>query len=417
MTPLFRPEAVQGQQQAWLGGVQLIRPVSLTVLTALALGVLVLVGAGLYAGMYTRKAHVSGVLVPDSGVLRLLAPQAGTVVESHAMEGRSVKRGDVLFVLAIGQNSEQGDTQAAIAASLAARERSLQDATLQQDRLQSAQRAGLARQTDDLRRELAQMDTEAALQSQRLALAQKAVARLESLQAENFISGAQVQAKQEELLGLRAELQALARERAGKQREMSVLEAQQRELPLLMQARQGEIDRDRAALAQAAAEAAARQRVVVRAPQDGVVTAVTVQVGQSAGASNALASLLPTGARLQAQLYAPSSAVGFVRPDQTVLLRYQAFPYQKFGHHAGRVLQVSRTPLPAAEVAGLAMPAEAANEPMYRITVALEAQAVQAYGQAQPLSPGMQIDADVLLEQRRLIEWIFEPLISVAGRV
>jgi membrane fusion protein len=416
LTTLFRPEVIEGQQQSWLGGIQLMRPVSLFFLTGFTVLVVVLVSTCLTLGHYTRKAHITGVLVPDSGVLRLLAPQAGTVLESHAMEGRTVKKGDVLFVLGVGHSSGLGDTQAAVQASLAARERSLEDAMRQKTVLQDAQRAGLDRQIDALRQELGQIDAETGLQQQRLALVQQAVVRLQSLQAENFISGAQVQAKQEELLGLRAEIQSLARERAGKQREMGALEAQRNELPLLTQAQQGELDRDRAELAQASAEAAARQQVVVRAPQDGVVTAVMAQVGQSAPASAALASLLPTDATLQAQLYAPSSAVGFVRPDQSVLLRYQAFPYQKFGHHAGRVLQVSRTPLPAAEVAGLAL-GEAANEPLYRITVALDAQTVQAYGRAQPLSPGMQIDADVLLEQRRLIEWIFEPLISVAGRV
>jgi membrane fusion protein len=49
--------------------------------------------------------------------------------------------------------------------------------------------------------------------------------------------------------------------------------------------------------------------------------------------------------------------------------------------------------------------------------VVLERQSVQAYGQAQPLAAGMQLEADVLLDRRRLIEWIFEPLLSVTGRV
>jgi membrane fusion protein len=49
--------------------------------------------------------------------------------------------------------------------------------------------------------------------------------------------------------------------------------------------------------------------------------------------------------------------------------------------------------------------------------VALDQQAVKAYGQAQPLAAGMRLDADVLLDKRRLIEWLFEPLLSVTGRV
>jgi membrane fusion protein len=58
-----------------------------------------------------------------------------------------------------------------------------------------------------------------------------------------------------------------------------------------------------------------------------------------------------------------------------------------------------------------------ASEPLYRITVSLDRQTVAAYGQEQALAAGMQLDADVLLERRRLIEWIFEPVLSIAGRI
>jgi membrane fusion protein len=184
----------------------------------------------------------------------------------------------------------------------------------------------------------------------------------------------------------------------------------------------GELERDLATVAQEAAETEARQRIVVRAPSDGVLGAVLADPGQSVSPAAALASLVPSEARLQAHLYAPSSALGFVRPEQTVLLRYQAYPYQKFGHQTGHVLQVSRTPLQSAELAGVPLAGVAnystvSGEPLYRITVALDRQSVPAYGQQQALSAGMQLEADVELDRRRLIEWLFEPLLGLTGRV
>jgi membrane fusion protein len=327
-------------------------------------------------------------------------------------------------VLSLDRATLSGDTEAAVRQSLAARERSLKAAASQRAQLLSEQRAALAHRLDDLRREAAQMESEAALQRQRLALAQAAEQRLEALRAETFVSSAQVQGKTEDVLGLKAQVQALERQRAAQQRDIDALSAQSRELPLREQVQQGEIERDLAALAQESAQSEARRRIVVRAPQDGVVSALIAEPGQSVSPDVALASLIPAHARLQAQLYAPSSAVGFLRPEQTVLLRYQAYPYQKFGHHAGHVLQVSRTPLQTSELAGLPLPGNvtgaalgASAEPLYRVTVALDEQSVQAYGARQPLAAGMQLDADVLLERRRLIEWIFEPLLSVSGRV
>ncbi len=425
MVSLFRPEVGQHRQQAWLGSVQLIRPVSLAWLTGLVTLVAAAVAGFLATGEYTRKAHVTGYLVPDRGLLRLMPPEVSTVAESRVVEGQHVKRGDVLFVLSTDRTSLSGDTQLAVQASLATRRQSLQAAARQRELLQQQQLAGMTGQADDLRRELTQLDVEADLQRQRLDLAEKALARLESLKADNFVSAGQVQAKHEEVLSLRAQAQGLARQRAALDRDLHAIDTQRLELPLRTQAEQGVIERDLAGLGQAAAENAARQQVVVRAPQDGVVSGVMAQVGHSVSPASALASLLPADARLQAQLFAPSSAIGFLRPQQRVQLRYQAFPYQKFGHQSGAVLQVSRTPLQAAELAALSgspPPTTSANgtalaEPLYRITVALERQDVLAYGQAQPLAPGMQIDADVLLDRRRLIEWVFEPLLSISGRL
>lgn len=419
MPKLFRPEVFESRRQDWLGRIQLIRPVSLAWLTGLVLGVGCLVLAYLTLGEYTRKARVTGFLIPDHGLVRLMAPQVATVLDSHASEGRTVRRGDVIFVLAVGQATLTGDTQAAVQASLAERKRSLEDSVRQRASLEQAQAEALARQADDMRREVASIGVEIDLQRQRLALGQQAQARLESLRGENFVSSAQVQLKAEELLGVKAQIQALERQSSTRMREIGVLDSQRREIPLRSRGLQGEVERDLSSIAQQRAESEARQRIVVLAPQDGVLTGVLAEAGNTVNPGVAMASLLPADSRLQAHLFAPSSAVGFVRQNQTVQLRYQAFPYQKFGHHAGRVTQVSRSPLQSAELAGLPLQTGAtpSSEPLYRITVTLDRQTVLAYGEAQALSPGMQLEADVLLDRRRLIEWLFEPVLGIAGRV
>ncbi|MBP6542504.1 MAG: HlyD family efflux transporter periplasmic adaptor subunit [Piscinibacter sp.] len=414
MSSLFRPEVIENRQSQWLGSIQLLRPVSLHVLTLLAVSAAVLVAAYLWIGEYTRKAHVKGFLAPDRGLMRLMSPQSATVLESRAVEGASVRAGDVLYVLSVDAANVSGNVRE----TLTARERSLLGAARQQAELERERAQALDRQVGTMRGELAQIDAEARLHEQRLALANQALARLESLRADNFISAAQVQAKSEELLGLQAQAQSLQRQRAAQLREIEQLLARRRELPLQTQVAQGELERDMAEIAQQQAENDSRRRIEIRAPQDGTVTGVVAQPGQSVNASVALASLLPADARLQAHLFAPSSAVGFVKPEQPVLLRYQAFPYQKFGLQSGQVAQVSRSPLQASELAGVPLPkSEGEAEPLYRITVTLDKQAVAAYGREQALVPGMQLEADALLDRRRLIEWIFEPLLGLASRV
>jgi membrane fusion protein len=410
--PLFRPEAIDAQRQHWLGGVQLVRPLALSWVTAGVLLTLLALVAFLLLAQYTRKATTTGVLVPDRGLIRLVPAVAGTVVERRVAEGQAVKAGDVMFVLALERPLLAGEAQAQVRRSLDERRRSLADAAKAQQALAGTRTAALERRLAALESELAQVETEAGLQQQRLALAEQALQRFQSLQADQFISAAQLQTKTEEVLGLRAAAQGLVRQRTALQREREELEGERRAQPLLARSAVGGLERDLAQANRDAAEQDAEQRLVVRAPQSGTVSTLLAEPGQSVSPASALATLVPEGAQLQAQLYAPSSAVGFVQPGQAVRLRFEAFPYQKFGQQPAHVLQVSRTPLAASELAALALPVANTGEPLFRITVALDDAPV-----AQPLAAGMRLQADVLLERRRLIEWLFEPLLGLRNRL
>jgi len=151
--------------------------------------------------------------------------------------------------------------------------------------------------------------------------------------------------------------------------------------------------------------------VVIRAPSDGIIANELLQPGQTVAAGQPMVSILPAGSVLEAQLLVPSRGVGFIEPGNQVVLRYQAFPYQKFGQKYGRIVQISRSALSATEVAELA--GQQTQEPLYRVMVTLDQQQVMVYGKPEALRPGMAIEADILMERRRLIEWVFEPLYGI----
>jgi membrane fusion protein len=410
---LFRAEVVarHGSPQ-WLGSIRLVRPPSLAWLTAAIVAAAVAAGSWLWIGEYTRKAQVAGVLLPDLGLIRLVAPAAGTVLERRAAEGRPVQAGDVLFVVGLARTTLDGAAQAEVRRSLDERRRSLQEAARQQAALGDAQRDALARRLRELQREQEQLDAEAALHAQRLALAREAHARLQSLASSNFISPAQVQAKSEELLALQVQGRGIERQRATLVRERAEVEGEWRAMPLRERGRLGELERELAALAREAAETEAQRRLEVRTPHSGTVTALAMDAGQAVAAGAELAALVPSGARLQAHLFAPSGAIGQVQVDQAVRLRLDAFPHQQFGVLQGRVLQVARTPLRGADNAEGPAGPTGRTEPLFRITVAID----PAPDWAARLTPGMRLEADVMLERRRLVEWLFAPVRGLAQR-
>lgn len=419
-SPLFRPEAVAEQQERWLGRVLLVPRPTQSLIVAGALLAAAGVAALLAFGEYTRKARIRGWLVPELGLIRVVPPQAGLVTQLHVREGQAVRRGDPLLLVSTEVQSESlGATRSEVVQRLRERRDSMRQDRDPRQRLHAAEAQALAARLAALAEQQRQADRDITLQRARLALAEEGVARDQALRAQALGTAGRLQRSEEERLDQALRLQELERYRAGLETETMRLEATRLELPLRHALQLAEIDRSIGELEQAIVEAEARRETLITAPQDGTIAAMQVEVGAGAVPTVPLLSIVPAGSGLQAQLFSPSEAIGFVRPGQTVRLRYAAFPYQKFGHHAGVVASVSRSAISPSDlpqqVAGL-VGLHGGTEPVYRIAVTPERQTVLAYGEPLPLQPGMQLEADVLIETRRLFEWVLDPLFSIGGR-
>jgi membrane fusion protein len=418
--PLFRIAVLSQAGQRRYGTVLLARPISyayLTVMFVTITGALVLFFA-LFS--FTRKAQIPGVLLPSDGLIRVVPMQAGVVTERRAAEGAVVKANDVLFVLASERaNAKDGNAEQTISNLLKSRRDSFLSEQSQLRR-QSTQRMDAAgHRVDSLGAEIARLDEQVDLQQRRAAIAEATLQRYADLQASNFVSPAAVQDKQAELLDQQQRVSDLKRVRSASVRDRAAAQAELRDLQVQSQRDQEAGQRSVAAVEQDLTENEARRQVFVRAPHDGVVSAITVEPGQSVSANQSLATIIPSGSQLEAELYAPSRSAGFLRPGMQVLLRYQAYSYQKFGQSRGTVREVSTTAMRPEDLSlpGATLPPGSAAEPFYRVRVSLDRQTVQAYGVPQPLRAGAVIDASVLLETRRLYEWVLEPLYTITGRV
>lgn len=416
--PLYRSAALTARQVKWLGEIVVVRPVAFAFLTAFAAALGAMTVAFLIWGSYTKRSTVVGQLVPDSGLVKIYVPQPGIVVKKRVVEGQVVKQGEELYVLSSErQSSTQGDTQAAISRQVETRQQSLREELSKTLRLQQDERVALAKKVAALQSESIKIDSQLVGQESRVKLAEDAVGRSQALLAQHFISKEQLQQKQSELLDQRNRLQALERDRISVGRELSSQQSDLASLPLRHQNQIAQIERILTSAGQELTESEARRRLIITAPEAGIATAVAAEVGQAVDTNRPLVSVVPSGATLLAQLYAPSKSIGFIKAGDPVLLRYQAYPYQKFGHAKGTVASVSRTALPGNELIGVANLSANNSEPLYRIIVKLDEQSINAYGKPQALQAGMLLDADVLQETRRLYEWVLEPLYSLGGKL
>lgn len=414
---LFRREVLEARRQAWLGGISLAQPLRLWVLAMCAVLAALAIGAFLALGSYTRRAHVTGQLVPDLGLSTVVAPSDGIVERLYRHEGEHLLSGSALALVAIPRAIANGDdARASIAAGIGRRRESLEAADASQAALAMAQAAGYRAQLEAARHELAQAGAQANSHHRQVALARETLERYRVLEHDHFVSELQVGQQEQAVLGQVDAQRQLERQATALERQIAQLEQALQELPARRATQVSATARDLALLERERVQNEASGELLVKAPVAGLLASQLVEPGQAVRAGQPLLSMLPAGSRLRAQLFVPSRAIGFIRAGDRVLLRYQAYPYQKFGHQKGVVASISRNAL-----GGTALGSPKGNtqppEPYYRIVVDIDRQSIVAYGREEPLRPGMLLDADILGEHRKLYEWALEPLYSLTGRL
>jgi membrane fusion protein len=328
-------------------------------------------------------------------------------------EGEVVAKDQILIELSGEVSSlSRGQTQVAVVSDLQAQMTELEALLENQKNLEGQQHEGLTNRILMLNKQLAEIDQQLSVQQEVTGIVERRLEKLGPGVKDGTFSQVELEKYQADALNGRAQVSVLSRQRLDVEQLLRTLQDQLQQLPLTTEAQRNELRFRLSGINQSLAQSEAQRAVVLRAPRDGVVANLAIQNGQTVTAGQRLLSILPEGSLLQAELWLPSRAVGFLETGNKVILRYPAFPYQKFGQQTGRVLEISRSATAAPELTGLL--GRTISEPLYRVLVELDQQTVSAYGRAEPLRPGMTVDADILLDRRRLIEWVLEPLFSIS---
>ena len=392
---LFREKALQAKRDNRLGEITIAQPIRVWVLAGIALSILIAVAMFLIFGEYTRKTEVSGRLVPTAGLSTLTSAGSGNVARVFVKEGDRVKAGDPLILIESDRSLADGrDANSALLHNLDIKQQGMASELADHDALMREQRAGLIFQRNATRQELANLNDELNIRRDQVKLSQDTLARFQSLLKQKYVSQIQVTQQEHGLLEQQAAVEAMERNIATLQRNLAQITQSINEVPARNHLLHAQAQREKANLEQERINASANATTLITAKRDGMVSNKLIDVGQAVETGQPLLTILPTQSTLQAQLLVPSSAVGLIKAADEVILRYHAFPYQKFGHQRGTVAEVARSALTPRELAGIVGEA-ATQESFYRVIVKLEDQTIKALGRQHALRPGMDVDAQV----------------------
>lgn len=370
--------------------------------------------AGLFLSLatYTRDEIVTGWLVPHGGIIRVGARSGGLVEHLLVKEGDIVHAGQPIVEIRLVTTLTGG-------VDIAAATERAQNAQRQANRAQAdaARRKLLAEQADlgpklaKLRAQLLEQRQQIEYQKQRIALARADVGRFERLVKEVAAAERDLDTSRATLL---AQQQSLAQDEAsalGMEQQIQEVNARLHAIPHDLATVDANAATAVAELDEKRIQSSAQDLDLVVATVGGRILALPANPGQSLEPGATVAVISPAGSSLEAELYVPSRAIGFVRLGQEVKVMYQAFPHEKFGTSKATLVSISRTILVPAEVAIPGISPQ--QEPVFRVRARLDEQVEHAYGQVIPLQPGMLLNASIVFDRRTLFEWLLDPIYAV----
>ncbi|AGS25815.1 HlyD family type I secretion periplasmic adaptor subunit [Rhizobium etli] len=169
-------------------------------------------------------------------------------------------------------------------------------------------------------------------------------------------------------------------------------------------------------------------QMTVRSPIDGVVQASVISTeGQVVTAGEEVLRVVPAGATLELEVYVPNRDIGFVHVGQPAVVKLDAFPFTQYGTIPATITKIATDAIPAPDAerreednaaapeASLFAGAERTQNLVFAVTLKLERSTVRVDGADIPLSPGMSATAEVRTGSRRILAYVFSPLVEVAS--
>lgn len=363
---------------------------------------------------FARKESAQGSLVPSGGAVRIAPISPGVISAVHVHDGDLVRAGQKLITISLDSVVSNGASVADLLSNATVNERAA--TTLQTGaQIEEAQRRqeDVLAQAAGLDAEVPRLQSNIVLARERVRLASQTAEASQKIFEKGYLSAVSMREREEALIAAKQALSAAETQLASNRTQHTQLHLASAQADATLRRLRAEGDLARAAISEKEAQVARSRSIVLTAARTGRIAGLTAKVGSPVTPDQLLATLLPSGEALVAEMWIPSRAIGFIRPGNRVRIMLDSFPYERFGVQRGSIIYVSRVP---SEGRSPPQQANQAQEPMFRVLAKLDRQNIEAYGQAWPLTPGMRLSGEIVLERRSLLDWLIDPLLALRGR-
>ncbi|WP_171041178.1 HlyD family secretion protein [Pseudoalteromonas aurantia] len=413
---LFRSQALEHQKDRLHGQALVVPRFSYTIISVLLFIWVVAVSFWLFNSQFAKKETALGWVEPSAGIIRVFPDaSSGTVKEVLVKAGEWVIKNQPLAIISGDKMLMNGAHLEDVLLNEYQEQQKIIKQQLARTRLIfKLKREDAKLQLSASKQDLDRLNNQIKTLSERFELSKSKAANYSKMVTQGFVSEVDGQSIEEQKLALKSQFESLEREKVNQKNRIEQLNTQLALLPSEEENQIDELNRNLSDIAQRTAQLQGQKEYIVRAAVDGFVSNLQVKNGQQTQQNFPLMFLVPPNDGMEVKLLVPVRAAGFVKPGQEIEIRYDAFPYQKFGLYSGQLAHISESILLPSELDSAPVPS---SEAVYLVTAKLNSPTVNAYGQEFSLKVGMTLSADIKLTDRTILEWLLEPLLSIKGKL
>jgi membrane fusion protein len=406
---LFRREVLISQHDHFFGDPVFYQPLSLRVLLLAALALFFGIAGFAALASIKQTETARGFIYVANGEVKVYGNRSGVIEQLNVSNGQLVSKGQTLASVIEPGYGHSGAT--ATQAHIARIDEQI--VQLEQRLVLSAQRQALSQDQSQkrhaaLRQELLIRNDEYDLSVLQLQMAEDDYVRLETLRVRAAIADSELRQGKTSLIALQKSFQSV---RMAQQSTLRLLQNTGHEAAVesaRLKDEQITLEMSLSQLRQRREEAQYQQHFAIKAPVAGRVNNLLLATGDQLDPRRPLVSIVADMPDYEAQIFVASRAIGKIKTGQTVLLNYDAFPYQQYGSYEAVVSSIGTSALDPREHL---IPLDV-NEPVYLI----KAEWTQSHD-GLSLRAGMQFSAQLVTGQRTILQAILAPLTALTRRL
>ena len=418
---IYRKEAIEYKKIHWKGKALLLAGIPAWLVTLLASLFLIALVLSLIFCTFTQRIDVRGEVITLPHSVNVFAPQQGFVVNQHVKVGDIVNKGQPLYELDVSRITINGNVSAAQIEVINEKIANAEDIISKLTRNKAETLTALDKQLKTTSASLAETNRMLATTQVGLNKMHTNLSSYDKYLKDGLITKDQYNYQHSLYFQQQSAYQSLVTQKMQLESQLTQTNSDKitkaADFDNQISSQHNQINDYKNQLV----ESNANGNLIIKATTNGKIESLAVTKGQMVENGSSLAQIKPTGdIEYYLILWLPNNTIPYVKPGDTINIRYDAFPADKFGQFPGKVISISSVPASRQEMAEYTNVNNCTSQQelaLYKAIIKIKDKTFNYNGKTLTLSNGLKAQAVVFLEERPLYMWMFTPFYKMTQSV